>query len=211
RRGTATTKEAKPDERDEQLGPGADRGRPVWRGRPKPASRNCGPHPDDVISANVQNWRKDAMMTLNPTDSPTHGQTPPDLASAADAAAPFRTARGVALDTVHLKDTPRRMAAAFAELLSPPSFDATAFDAEGYDDLVMVSGIPFHSLCAHHVLPFVGTVDVAYMPTNVVLGLSKLAWAVRLCSRRLHVQEQLAQQIADWLVEHADPQVVAVR
>jgi GTP cyclohydrolase I len=75
----------------------------------------------------------------------------------------------------------------------------------------VVSGISFHSLCAHHVLPFVGTVDVAYMPTNVVLGLSKLAWAVRLCSRRLHVQEQLAQQIADWLVEHADPQVVAVR
>ncbi len=150
-------------------------------------------------------------MTLNPTDSPTHGQTSPDLASAADAAAAFLTALGVALDTVHLKDTPRRMAAAFAELLSPPSFEATAFDAEGYDDLVMVSGIPFHSLCAHHVLPFVGTVDVAYMPTNVVLGLSKLAWAVQLCSRRLHVQEQLAQQIADWLVEHADPQVVAVR
>jgi GTP cyclohydrolase IA len=103
------------------------------------------------------------------------------------------------------------MACAFADMLTAPHFEPTRFDADGYDDLVVVSGIPFHSLCAHHVLPFAGTADIAYMPTTSVLGLSKLGWVVQMCSRRLQVQEQLTQQIADWLVEQVAPKAVGVR
>jgi GTP cyclohydrolase I len=134
-----------------------------------------------------------------------------DHSSAEHAASAFLAALGVRLDSPHLQNTPRRMAAAFAELLTPPAFEPTSFDADGYNDLVLVGDMPFHSLCAHHVLPFVGTVDIAYMPTGAVLGLSKLAWAVQTYSRRLQVQEQLTRQLADWLVAQVQPEGVAVR
>jgi GTP cyclohydrolase I len=134
-----------------------------------------------------------------------------DLAAAERAAAAFLAALGVPADPSHGADTPRRMAVAFAELLTPPQFVPTKFDDVGYDGLVVVRGIAFASLCAHHGLPFFGTVDVGYQPAGQIIGLSKLAWAVQLYARRLQVQEQLTVQVADWLVETLTPKAAGVR
>ena len=76
-------------------------------------------------------------------------------------------------------DTPRRMARAYAELLTPPPFDLTTFpNDEGYDELVLARVIPVQSLCEHHLLPFVGVAHVGYLPGERILGLSKLARVV---------------------------------
>src|SRR5436309_730625 len=111
----------------------------------------------------------------------------------------------------HLADTPRRVAHAFAELLTPRAFDLTTFpNDEGYDELVLARDIPFQSLCEHHLLPFHGTAHVGYVPGERILGLSKLARVVELFSRGLQVQERLTQQVADWLDENVQPKGVGV-
>ncbi len=110
-----------------------------------------------------------------------------------------------------LWDTPRRVAAAFAEMLTPREFVLTTFDNdEGYDELVVARDIPFHSLCQHHLLPFVGTAYVGYLPGRRILGLSKLARVVEMFARGLQTQERLTQQVAGWLDHHVEPQGVGV-
>src|SRR5690606_32472358 len=85
--------------------------------------------------------------------------------------------------------TPRRMAEAFIELLSPAGFDLTTFPNErGYRQLVLERDIPFTSLCEHHMMPFRGTAHVGYLPGARMLGLSKLARVVDLFARRPQVQ-----------------------
>ncbi|MDN5765099.1 MAG: GTP cyclohydrolase I FolE [Humibacillus sp.] len=114
-------------------------------------------------------------------------------------------------NSVHLADTPRRIAAAYVELLSPRPFELTTFaNDDGYDGLVLVRDIPVHSLCAHHLLPFNGVAHVAYLPADRILGLSKLARVVEMFARDLQVQERLTQQVADWLQEHLEPKGVGV-
>lgn len=114
-------------------------------------------------------------------------------------------------DEPHLADTPRRVAAAFAELLTPPSFDLTTFpNDEGYDELVMATGIPLQSLCEHHLLPFTGTAAIGYLPGDRILGLSKLARVLALFACDLQVQERLTQQVADWLQANLAPRGVGV-
>jgi GTP cyclohydrolase I len=114
-------------------------------------------------------------------------------------------------DSVHLADTPERVARAYAELLTPEPFDLTTFpNTEGYDELVLARDIPFHSLCEHHLLPFHGVAHVGYIPNGRILGLSKLARVVELFGRGLQVQERLTQQVADWLDEHLAPKGVGV-
>src|SRR5690606_20607341 len=74
----------------------------------------------------------------------------------------------------HLAETPRRVAAAYAELLSAPQFDLTTFpNDEGYDELVLATAIPVQSLCEHHLLPFSGVAHIGYVPGERILGLSK--------------------------------------
>ena len=85
------------------------------------------------------------------------------------------------------------------------------FDDDGYGGLVVVRGVAFASLCAHHGLPFFGAVDLGYQPAGRIVGLSKLAWAVQLYSRRLQVQERLTDQLADWLADTLRPKAAAVR
>jgi GTP cyclohydrolase IA len=131
---------------------------------------------------------------------------------AAAAAEALLVALGVSLEGEHRRDTPMRLARALREMLTPPRFDPTLFDnAEGYDELVAVQAVPFFSLCEHHVLPFVGTATIAYVPGQRIVGLSKLAWVVQLFARRLQVQERMTAQIADWLVEQLQPRGVGVR
>ncbi|HEV3364054.1 MAG TPA: GTP cyclohydrolase I FolE [Acidimicrobiia bacterium] len=111
----------------------------------------------------------------------------------------------------HLADTPRRVAGAYAELLTPREFNLTTFpNDEGYDELVIARDIPVSSLCEHHLLPFTGVAHVGYLPGEHILGLSKLARVVELFARGLQVQERLTKQVADWLEEHLQPKGVGV-
>jgi GTP cyclohydrolase I len=111
----------------------------------------------------------------------------------------------------HLADTPRRVADAYAELLTPEPFDLTTFaNDEGYDELILARDIPFHSLCEHHLLPFHGVAHVGYVPAERILGLSKLARVVELFARNFQVQERLTVQVANWLQEHLEPKGVGV-
>ena len=129
-----------------------------------------------------------------------------DLDAAEVAAAGLLAALGADPGSEHLRETPRRVARAFAELLSRRPFAATTFpNDEGYDELVVVQGIPFQSLCMHHLLPFHGVAHVAYLPGDRVVGLSKLARVVEYFSRELQIQERLTTQVADWLEVELDP------
>ena len=111
-----------------------------------------------------------------------------------------------------LASTPRRAGDAWLELMRGYGEDPelTTFDADGYDEIIAVTRIPFYSLCEHHLLPFHGFADIAYLPAGRILGLSKFARVVDMYARRLQVQERLTTQIADHLVEALEPQGVAV-
>jgi GTP cyclohydrolase I len=139
------------------------------------------------------------------------GGTQVDLNAAEQAVADLLIALGQAPDDEHTRDTPRRVAAAYAEMLTPRSFNLTTFpNDEGYDELVLARDIPFHSLCQHHMLPFTGVAHVGYLPGERILGLSKLARVVELFARGLQVQERLTKQVADWLQERLEPKGVGV-
>jgi GTP cyclohydrolase IA len=113
-------------------------------------------------------------------------------------------------------DTPRRVVDAYGEWFSGYSadpvkeLDRTFEDVQGYDDIVMLRDIEVESHCEHHMAPFLGKAYVAYMPTNKVVGISKLARVVEIFSRRLQTQETLTQQIADAIVDSLRPAGVAV-
>jgi GTP cyclohydrolase I len=111
----------------------------------------------------------------------------------------------------HLAETPRRVADAFAELLTARPFDLTTFaNDEGYNELVLATSLPVQSLCEHHLLPFTGVAHIGYLPGDRILGLSKLARVLDLFARDLQVQERLTQQVADWLQEILSPRGVGV-
>jgi GTP cyclohydrolase I len=134
-----------------------------------------------------------------------------DRAAAQRAAADLLTALGADLESDGLRETPRRMVDAYAELLTPQPFHPTTFaNEEGYDELVLVKAIPFHSLCMHHVLPFHGVAHIGYLPSERIVGLSKLARVVEQFARDLQVQERLTTQIAGWIEEQLAPKGVGV-
>ena len=134
-----------------------------------------------------------------------------DRAAVQRAASDLLVALGADLETEGLRETPRRMAAAYAELLTPEPFSLTTFpNDKGYDELVVVRDIPFESLCMHHVLPFHGVAHVAYLPAERIVGLSKLARVVDLFARDLQLQERLTTQIAGCLQTQWQPKGVGV-
>jgi len=113
-----------------------------------------------------------------------------------------------------IRQTPQRVAAMYAELLAGMSEDPqkhlkTIF-TEKYDEIVLLRDIPFYSICEHHLMPFIGSAAVAYLPSGSVLGVSKLARIVDCFARRLQIQERLTNQIADFLMSSLKPQGVAV-
>jgi GTP cyclohydrolase IA len=118
---------------------------------------------------------------------------------------------GADVDAEALEETPRRVADAYAELLTPQPFQATTFpNDEGYDELIVARSIPFHSLCMHHLLPFQGVAHVGYLPGERIIGLSKLGRVVEFFSRDLQIQERLTTQVADWLQRELEPKGVGV-
>ncbi len=115
-----------------------------------------------------------------------------------------------------LRDTPKRVAKAYRELYAGYAQDARAQlervfeEVEGYGDMVLVRGIPFHTHCEHHMVPFFGEAHIAYYPSAGVVGLSKLARVVEVFARRLQTQESLTAQIAEAIDEALRPRGVAV-
>ena len=149
-----------------------------------------------------------ALAHLHPPTGPAGAI---DVPAAERAARDLLRALGVDLAGESLRDTPRRIAGMYAELLTPAPFRPTTFPNDGgYDELVVATGIPFHSMCEHHLLPFVGVAHVGYLPGARIIGLSKLARVVDLFARSLQVQERLTTQVAGWLEEHLAPQGVGV-
>jgi GTP cyclohydrolase I len=134
-----------------------------------------------------------------------------NLVRAERAVADLLAALGQDPTSEELAETPRRVAASYAELLTSAPFTATTFpNDEGYDELVLVRAIPFQSLCQHHLLPFVGVAHVGYLPADRILGLSKLARVVEQFARRLQLQERLTTQVANWLQDELAPRGVGV-
>jgi GTP cyclohydrolase IA len=143
--------------------------------------------------------------------APAPAHVPIDRAAARRAATDLLRALGADTEDEGLIDTPRRIADAYAEMLTPIPFEPTTFpNTDGYDELVVAGSIPFHSLCMHHLLPFHGVAHVGYLPGERIIGLSKLARVVDLFARDLQVQERLTKQVADWLDEHLAPRGVGV-
>ncbi|HXD66885.1 MAG TPA: GTP cyclohydrolase I FolE [Solirubrobacteraceae bacterium] len=133
-----------------------------------------------------------------------------DFAAAERAARDLLRAIGADLNAPDLVQTPRRVAASYAELVTPAAVEATLFPNEGYDELVLVRDITFQSLCMHHLLPFHGEAHVAYLPGDTIVGISKLARVVEAFARDLQLQERMTQQIADWLEQELAPRGVGV-
>ena len=119
-------------------------------------------------------------------------------------------------DREGLRDTPRRVVDAYREWFAGYDQDAgehlskTFADMSGYDDMVMLRGIEVTSHCEHHIAPFIGTCWLAYLPTDRVVGISKLVKVVEMFSRRLQSQEALSAQIAEAIEAHLKPRGVAV-
>jgi GTP cyclohydrolase I len=159
---------------------------------PRPAlARVPAPHADGLLS-------RDAPPLI-------------DLDRAERAVAELLVALGHDLGDEGLRETPRRVAAAYAELLTHEPVSLTTFANDGgYDELVLVREIPFHSLCMHHLLPFHGVAHVAYVPGDRIVGLSKLARVVELFARELQLQERLTMQVATCLQRHLEPKGVGV-
>jgi GTP cyclohydrolase I len=115
-----------------------------------------------------------------------------------------------------LLDTPRRVVSAYEELFggyrdsADEVLDRTFSETGGYDDMVLVRDIPFHSHCEHHMMPFVGKAHIAYLPTERVVGLSKLARLIEVFALRLQTQEHLNSQIANAIESVLKPRGVAV-
>jgi GTP cyclohydrolase I len=140
-----------------------------------------------------------------------HDPPPIDLQAAERAAGDFLAALGVDCDSENRRETPSRMARAYAEMFAPRPFELTTFpNDEGYDQLVLARNIPVQSVCEHHLLPFVGVAHIGYLPGDRILGLSKFARVVEMFARRPQVQERLTQQVAAWLQTNLAPRGVGV-
>ena len=114
-----------------------------------------------------------------------------------------------------LEDTPSRVINSWDEIFSgyhqsPEQVLSSTFNGEGYDGIVLLKNIEFHSTCEHHLQPFTGSAHVAYIPTERIVGISKLARIVDLHSRRLQNQERITKNVADDLEEHLSPLGCAV-
>ena len=113
-----------------------------------------------------------------------------------------------------LNKTPERVGKMYVELLAgmreDPKDHLRSVFTENYDEIVLLRNIPFYSICEHHLMPFIGSAHVAYLPTGMVLGVSKLARIVDCFARRLQTQERLTFQIADFIMNSLHPQGVAV-
>lgn len=116
---------------------------------------------------------------------------------------------GVDVSQSHMKDTPKRFVQMMQELTMPEPFNFTTFEADS-DEMIVLSPMPFYTLCAHHVVPFYGQAHIGYVPGTLLAGLSKFGRLVKNTAKGLWVQEQLTAAIADALESELKPRGVAV-
>jgi GTP cyclohydrolase I len=109
-----------------------------------------------------------------------------------------------------LIETPKRYVKFMREFLEPKEFNFTSFEAEGTDEMIIQTNIPFYSICEHHTAPFFGVANVAYIPKDKIVGLSKLARTVDLYANRFQNQERITTQIAERIQKELNPIGVAV-
>jgi len=114
-----------------------------------------------------------------------------------------------------IKDTPRRVAQMYEEILAgttlDPEKELEVIFEKDHDEIVLLKNIPFYSVCEHHMLPFIGKAHVAYIPSNNrVTGLSKLVRVVDIFAKRLQVQERITTDIADIIMKKLKPRGVMV-
>ncbi len=113
-----------------------------------------------------------------------------------------------------LQRTPERVARMYEELLGgmneDPTVHLSSVFTENYEEIVLLRDIPFYSICEHHLMPFIGSAHIAYLPSGMILGVSKLARIVDCFARRLQTQERLTSQIADLIMDRLKPQGVTV-
>ena len=113
-----------------------------------------------------------------------------------------------------LRDTPKRVARAYAEIFSglgkDPVEELRVGFEEGHREMVIIKDLPFYSMCEHHLLPFMGTTQLGYIPDGKVIGVSKLARLVEVLSRRPQLQERLTTEIADTITRAVNADGVAV-
>jgi GTP cyclohydrolase IA len=134
-----------------------------------------------------------------------------DLVAAERAASELLIALGISLESEDLRETPGRLARAYAELFESEPFRLTTFaNDSGYDELVLARDVPFRTVCEHHLLPFSGVAHVGYLPGERIVGLSKLARIVGHFAARPQTQERMTRQIADFLDEQLNPLGVGV-
>ena len=132
-----------------------------------------------------------------------------------DALRSYLEALGENMSRDGLHETPVRFAKQLRESVvgyqDDPKGHLKLFNNDGYNDLVVIRDITFSSLCEHHVVPFFGTVDIAYLPGEKILGLSKFARVVDAYGKRLQVQERLTRQIASLLEDALRPKLLLVQ
>jgi GTP cyclohydrolase I len=135
-----------------------------------------------------------------------------NLEAAEKAIRDFLQAMGQNVDREGLKDTPKRYVKFFNEFLSPEDFNFTTFSSENYDQMIVSSGIPFFSLCEHHLAPFFGEAHIGYIPGDdkKIVGISKLPRTLEKFARKLQNQERITQQVANELMEKLNAKGVAV-
>ena len=150
------------------------------------------------------------------TKKPAATETRPSREEAEDAVRTLIAWAGDDPSREGLLDTPRRVVNAYREYFKGYERDAeealsrTFTDVSGYDDIVMLRDIEFHSHCEHHIAPFIGRAHVAYLPRGNVVGISKLARVVEVFARRLQTQETMTAQIAETINNALKPRGVAV-
>ncbi|MBE2267581.1 MAG: GTP cyclohydrolase I FolE [Anaerolinea sp.] len=165
---------------------------------------------DDMLTVTQDNLYSEAFMRAFELGLP-----PVDLDQIEMATVKILEAVGEDPSREGLQKTPNRVARMYEELLSGYRVDpaklinGALFDVE-YDDMVIVRDIEFNSMCEHHMLPFYGKVHVAYIPSDKVIGLSKIPRIVDMFAQRLQVQERMTRQIAEFISEVLKPQGVAV-
>lgn len=137
-----------------------------------------------------------------------------DIKKAEEAVRQLLEAIGEDVTREGLVETPRRVAKMYSEILEGRDEDASEHLSKVFDvkssDMVIEKDITFYSMCEHHILPFFGKAHIAYIPSDKVVGLSKLARAVEVYARRLQLQEQMTNEIADAIEECLDAKGVLV-
>lgn len=130
---------------------------------------------------------------------------------AEQAVADLLRALGYDTNEARLKETPRRVVSTLSEALDRPEPPTVSFiEAPESKNLITVREIPFRSLCEHHLLPILGTVDIGYLPGDHIVGVSLPVRVVDYFARGLQLQERLTDEVADWLFAHLDSRGVGV-